>query len=309
MAMRLLGSVALTARSVGGLALGGLSALAWDEDEARLYALSDRGALFHLRPHFEGEHLVSVEALAAFPLRDRDNRALHGPQADAEALVVQGANNGVAGDSVLSVAFERQPRILRFSPEGRFLDETRLPAQWRDSSRYADPNKALESLTWLHGAGFLSGPERPLRGAEDGIVELFSLRGGHWRYPLAPTPQASLVAMEALPDGGLLVLERGYGLMYLPIVIALRRTEIGSEHAGALLAVTTLAVLDSSQGWSVDNFEGLTRHEGLKFFMVSDDNFNELQKTLLVYFSLVSTGAPANSTNWPEHELRQETRD
>ena len=309
MGVRLLGSVALSVRDVDGLALGGLSALAWDQDESRLYALSDRGAVFHLRPHFEGGRLASVAALAAFALRDRENRPLQGPLADAEALVVQGANNGRSGDSVLVVAFERQPRILRFSPDGHFLDTIELPTRWRDSSRYAHPNKALEALTWLPGVGFLSGPERPLKGAEEGVVELFALDGRHWRYPLAPTPAASLVAMEALPDGSLLVLERGHGLMFLPIVIALRHTRLDTRKAGGLLPVTTLAVLDSSQGWSVDNFEGLARHRGLEFFMVSDDNFNDLQRTLLVYFGLTNIGDPTNRTNWPEFELRQETRD
>ncbi len=309
MNIRLLGSVALTTAPIDGLALGGLSALAWDEDESRLYALSDRGALFHLRPQFEGGHLVSVDALAAFALRDHDERPLKGRRADAEALIVERANNGRTGDSVLVVAFERAPRILRFSPDGRFLDSLRLPAELRDKDRYSDPNKALEALTWLPGSGFLTGSEQPLRGAEDGIIELYALDGGRWRYPLADTPEASLVAMEALPDGSLLTLERGHGLMYLPIVIALRHTQIDRKHAGELLPITTLAVLNSSQGWSVDNFEGLTRHTGLRFFMVSDDNFNGLQKTLLVYFGLVSTGDPAIHGNWPEFELRQETSD
>jgi hypothetical protein len=56
----------------------------------------------------------------------------------------------------------------------------------------------------------------------------------------------------------------------------------------------------------VDNFEGLSHHQGLKFFMVSDDNFKALQKTLLVYFELTSTGDPGARDNPPEFELRQQ---
>ncbi len=74
-------------------------------------------------------------------------------------------------------------------------------------------------------------------------------------------------------------------------------------------AVTTLAVLDSSQGWSVDNFEGLARHRGLKFFMVSDNNFSALQKTLLVYFEPTGIGDPGTGGNSSEFELRQENPD
>jgi len=309
MGIRLLGSVELTRTSVAGLALGGLSGLAWDEDEFRLYALSDRGGLFHLRPQLENGRLVGVEVLTAFALRDRRNRVLTGHHADAEAIVLQRGNNGKSADSLLAVSFERDPRIVLFRPDGRYVDSLRLPADLRDVSRYAGPNKALEALTWLPEPGFVTAPERPLTGAEHGTVSLFALDGRSWRYRLLKTPNASLVDMEALPDGSLLMLERGYGLFSLPIVISLRHTRISAHNAGARLPVTTLAVLDTSQGWSIDNFEGLARHRGLRFFMVSDDNFKSLQKTLLVYFELASTGDPGTGSNSSEFELRQEKPD
>jgi hypothetical protein len=305
--IRLLGSVALTPVSMDGLTLGGLSGIAWDEDASRLYALSDRGTLFHLRPTFDGDRLTRVTLLAAYALRDHRNRPLKGAYADAEALVVQHADNGKAGDTVLSVSFERRPRILQFTPEGRYLANLRLPPEMRDPRRYADPNKALEALTWFPRTGFVSGAERPLTGAEAGVVELFALDGRRWRYPLLATPEASLVDLEALPGGDLLTLERGHGLMFVPIVITLRRTRLDFEKDGALLAVETLAVLNSSRGWSVDNFEGLARHRGDRLFMVSDDNFNELQKTLLVYLELTGAGKRDDGGNSLEFELRHKT--
>ena len=140
-------------------------------------------------------------------------------------------------------------------------------------------------------------------------IGLFALDGRSWRYPLRVTPNASLVDMEALPDGRLMMLERGYGLMFFPMIISLRYTRISADNAGERLPVTTLAVLDSSRGWSVDNFEGLARHRGLKFFMVSDDNFNALQKTLLVYFEPTGVGDPGKDGNSSEFELRQENPD
>jgi hypothetical protein len=306
MSIRLLGSVELTRTLVADLPLGGLSALAWDQDESRLYALSDRGKLFHLRPTFEKGTLVRVEALTAFALRDRRGRVLEGRRADAEGLALQRANNGKTGDSLLAVSFERHPRIVRFRPDGRYVEQLELPADLHDISRYADPNKALEALTWLPGLGFLSAPERPLAGTGDGTISLFALDGRSWRYPRLATPNASLVDMQALPDGSSLTLERGHGLMFLPIVISLRHTWVTADNTGQRLPVSTIAILDSSQGWSVDNFEGLSHHQGLKFFMVSDDNFKTLQKTLLVYFELTSTGDPGTRGNPPEFELRQQ---
>ena len=308
MGIRLLGSVELANASIDGLILGGLSGLAWDEDESRLYALSDAGALFHLRPHFDNGHLVRVQLLAAFALRDQHGRALEGLRADAEGLDLRHGNNGKTGDSLIAVSFERHPRIVLFKPDGRHVEALRLPADLDDGERYDSPNKGLESLTWLPGTGFLTAPERPLKGAAEGIVSLFALDGRSWHYPLLATRKASLVDMQALPDGGLLALERGHGLMFLPIVISLHHTRPTADNVGRRLPVTTLAILDSSQGWSVDNFEGLTRHRRGTFFMVSDDNFSALQKTLLVYFEPLNPGDPGNPGNSSEFELHHQIR-
>jgi hypothetical protein len=45
--------------------------------------------------------------------------------------------------------------------------------------------------------------------------------------------------------------------------------------------------LDAGMGHRVDNFEGLSRHRGNHFFMVSDDNDLFVQQTLLLYFELL----------------------
>jgi len=308
--IRLLGSVELApATTSAGLTLGGLSALAWDADESLLYALSDHGALFHLRPHFENGRLARVELLAAFALRDAQNRRLRGRRADAEGLVARHSDNARAGDTLLAVSFERFPRIVLFTPDGRHVESLTLPEALAGEGRYADDNKALESLTWLPHVGYVTAPERPLKASRDGTIGVFALDGSSWRYTLLSIPKASLVDLQALPDGRLLSLERGHGLMFLPIVIALRQTRIGADNRGERLALRTLAVLDSSQGWSVDNFEGLAHHQGLNFFMVSDDNFNALQKTLLVYFELAGGDAAGDQGNSPDYELRQQKPD
>ena len=37
----------------------------------------------------------------------------------------------------------------------------------------------------------------------------------------------------------------------------------------------------------MDNYEGLTRHTGNRYFMISDDNESFMQQTLLVYFEVL----------------------
>ncbi|MDX1432897.1 MAG: esterase-like activity of phytase family protein, partial [Gammaproteobacteria bacterium] len=149
-----------------------------------------------------------------------------------------------------------------------------------------------------------------MRGDPEDLVRLFSVPGGeHWRYRLAATPNASLVALEALPDGDLLSLERGHGLMFLPMIITVRRVHLDWQAPASMATVTTLATLDTSEGFSVDNFEGLCRYRDLEFFMVSDDNFNDLQKTLLVHFALAETGGAAGDGNARDYEPGQKTPD
>jgi len=53
----------------------------------------------------------------------------------------------------------------------------------------------------------------------------------------------------------------------------LRRAQLAIEPSPSVpVAAETLATLDLSDGLAIDNFEGLARHRGNRYFMVSDDN-------------------------------------
>ncbi len=287
MGVRLLGAVALRHVKIDGQLVAELSALAWDQDEGILYAVSDGGRLFHLKPEFDRGVLTGVAGLAGFPLRDEVGKRLRGARADSEGLALENADNGVPGDSVLVIAFERRPRLAKYSPQGRYLGELPLPSRLMSVANYASANKSLESVTRHPDFGWLVAPERAMSGEAPGTVQIWNDRGEFWNYPLRAVPNNSLVSMETLPDGSLLTLERGHGLLYLPIIISVRRTRPPTPGTSAPLQLATLAVFDSSTGWRVDNFEGLTRLDGLKFLLVSDDNENALQRTLLLQIELV----------------------
>src|SRR5438105_6439054 len=59
------GMLQLTPVKIGGLRFSQLSGLAWDDDDEILYAISDKGFLFHLRPVIENDTLVRVTLLKA----------------------------------------------------------------------------------------------------------------------------------------------------------------------------------------------------------------------------------------------------
>ncbi len=116
MQMRLSGTLRIPFQQIDGLKVTELSALAWDEDEQLLYAISDRSTLYHIQVTIEKQRLQKATVLHALKLRDAQGQALLGNQRDSEALLVRKADNGMRGDTALVVAFERQPRILRFYP-------------------------------------------------------------------------------------------------------------------------------------------------------------------------------------------------
>ena len=289
--VRLLGALRLSDAPINGLRLCGLSGLAWDEDAGLLYALSDEGRLFHLRPEFDNQgFLSSVRPVAAYPLRDAADAPLRAPFNDSEGLALRYGENGNPADAELLVSFEAKPRVVHYSPRGEWRGEETLPPLLRDVRNYHDPNQALEAITLDPRWGVLVGSETPMRDDPAGQVRIFTREGRFWNYPLGNAPSSALVDMVMLPDGGLLTLERAFVNPLRPLIISLRRTEPlpAPGTSRTLLKVADVAVFDSSRGWLLDNFEGLTRHRDQRFFMVSDDNCNAWQATLLVYFELKS---------------------
>jgi hypothetical protein len=290
MGIRLLGTLRLPDDKVDGLSLAGMSGLAWDEDEQILYALSDLGHVFHLRPLFEDGRLSDVEVLGAYRLKDVNGRSLVPPWKDSEGLIAINTDNGIKGDSELIVCFEVKQRIRRYIPDGKRLGEYPLPPPLQSIRNFANPNISLEAITLDPRWGVLIAPEWPLRtDSADDELKIYSSDGRYtWRYPLYPAAGSALVAMETLQDGSLLTLERAFVSVTRPLVIALRRTRLTDDHDSPL-QVEDVAVFSTSQDWLLDNFEGLSAHRDHRFFIISDDNRSFLQSTLLVYFELLDT--------------------
>ena len=283
------GALKLEAVEIDGHLLGGLSALSYDADEGVLYALSDGGTVFEMAlQHDESGYLHKVEVRRAFALRDSTGQPLKGRRADSEGLTLRNAANGVPGDSELVVSFERRPRVLRFTAQGKLLGAVALPARLRDTKLYVTSNRGLETLAWHPRLGHLTAIEQPFRGTTDGTVELHALDSGrHWRYPLANEPNAGLTDAVVLDDGSLLTLERGFGLFFVPFISTLRRVPSLPDTDGAILQVETVVRLNTGQGWSLDNFEGLALLDRDRVVIVSDDNRRALQSTLLAQFKLL----------------------
>ncbi|AOM02564.1 esterase-like activity of phytase family protein [Cobetia marina] len=279
------GTLKLPGKWLDGTPVGGLSDIGWDKDESLLYAVSDRGWLHRLRLAFRHGELVGAKALKTYTLRDETDISLQGALSDAEGMQLLKDHNGRRGDTRLVISFEQQPRVEHFLPSGLAISEPATPV----GVRGAAPNNGMEALTLHPEYGLLAGLEATPEGMDEGTTRLFTLDGKQeWRYPLASDTGSSLTAMEMLPDGDILMLERAFSPPY-PLVISLRRAHLGEP--GTTVEVRTLARLSSGEGWSLDNFEGLTHLEGNRFLMVSDDNFSSFQTTLLSCFAVIEPEA------------------
>ncbi len=284
--VRLLGALALPSIKANGQKLAGLSGLAWDADEGVLHAISDQGALFALRPVLQNDRLTGVELVSAAPLMDpRTGKPVRWQRSDAEGLDILNAHNDRKGDTELLISFEGEPRIARYRPDGRFIAEIELPPALRDKSAYRY-NRMLEAVCNHPREGILTAPEGPLA-QDDKQTHLYRVSDGRrWKLPALG---GGISALECLPDGSVLLLERELQLTLMRWRVTLHKLSLPAGlPADAELASETLVELDSLRGLQLDNFEGLTRHRGQRYFMVSDNNTNLLQQTLLVYFEILA---------------------
>jgi len=279
MDIRLLGSLLLS----GPPELTELSGLTWDEDEGILYAVTDRGLLLHLRPVIRDGRLRDLLLLAKYPLLDPRGRPLKGHWRDSEGLAIENGDNRIRGDSRLIISFERHNRIDRYTPSGRHAGTLALPKGLEDPNLYPAFNEGLESVTLHPDYGLISGPEKAV---DDGRIPLFSESGKVWAYE-SLEPDGGIVALETLPNGDILVMERSFSFPMSPMVISLSRFSPGDDTPASGINSRLLARFDSTEGWRTQNFEGLARHRDNRFFMVSDDAGHSLFETQLIYLEIL----------------------
>lgn len=284
--LRFLGMLELPDVTRDSRRLSQLSGLAWDDDDGILYAISDKGSLFHLQPLFEGDILTGVRLLQSLPLRELGSgKPLLGWRIDAEGLDIVNGRNGRRHDAELVISKEGQPQIMRFRPDGYAIGLHPLPAPIDKRESFSGPNKMLEAVCVDSTHGVLTMPEVPLKNEREGYTRIFSVAGLSWFYPSAPGDR--ITAMECLGQGQVIVLQQTYQTPFSPVVLMLRRVLLTPAPAGQPLRPETIVTLDSNKGFQLDNFEGLARHRGNRFFMVSDNNDLFLQRTLLMYFELL----------------------
>lgn len=277
--MRVLGGLEFRGGSAVGLS--GLSAVHLAPD-LTLTLVSDLASHAQARLVLDEGSLrpLGIAGLRTGRLRDGSGTPLRrGYAGDSEALARQ-------PDGTWLVAFERWHRIRAY----RDLDGPGAYVEAPPGIERAPANGGLESLAvlpdgrWLAIAESLPAPDAP------GAVTAWIGGPGAWRR-LAYRPMPGFEPSDAapLPDGGLLVLERYFSIFrgFAGRLVRIPAAALADPSPDAVLEGEELLRLSSPM--PVDNWEGVSvvRHQGrLLVALVSDDNENRLQRSMLLLLEL-----------------------
>ena len=259
-------------------AFGGLSGLSVTAD-GRLTAVTDRGHWFTARiVRDRAGRLVDMTDAAMGPLLDPRGRPVAGEWRDAEAL-----ERLPGGDWLVS--FEGRHRVWRYAAETGGLQGRPAPFPTPKGIAAAPLNGGLEALTPLPDDRILmlaEGLKRPGGSRAGWLV-------GQDIQPLGYRSARDFKPTDAalLPNGDVLVLSRYFKLLG-GFKARLERIPAGTIDGSAVLKGELLARF--APPFTVDNFEGVAvardRDGTTLVYILSDDNFHFLQRTLLLLFRL-----------------------
>jgi hypothetical protein len=256
---------------------GGLSGIELAADGGALWAVSDRG--HWLRAELQRDARGALTGLGAWqagPLLDLGGRPVRDAWVDAESLVR-------APDGALLVSFEQHHRLWRYAPTlAATPREVPVPA----GLRAAPANGGLEAIAALADGRLVLLCED--HAGPDGALRAWIGRPGRYEaFSVVPTEGFVPTDLAPLPGGDLLVLERRFTVL-TGVSIRIRRIPAAELRAGARLVPRE--IFRVRPPLAVDNFEGLAAEQrrGVTYlYLVSDDNFSALQRTLLYQLRLV----------------------
>lgn len=276
--IKILDQKELTYSKIDGKAFSEISDLAYDPRDQKLYMVSDEGKLFIFRATF-AEKITEMKPLSAATVRKKSGKKFRKWQCDTEGLCF-GSKGG------LLISFEGDAKLGLFGEDGRRIKKYKLPRVLRNPDNYRSRNKSLEALALHPRYGALLVAEWPLKRDHKKHQTIYSLSGRKWHFKAEGERKSAVTAIEVMDDGSVLVLERSFISYFDPLVITLKKVYLNGCQ-NRVCKSKVLAKLSSHKGWDVDNFEGLAKVGKHRYVMISDDNDNFLQKTLLIYFEVL----------------------
>jgi hypothetical protein len=273
------GGISMTASPRG---FGGWSDLHVSPDGRALTSISDEGAWFDAAIDYDAQgNLIGLSAARIGQLRGLDGKPIVSKaEADVEGMAR-------LPDGSWLVSFERRHRLWRYAT----LTTTPTPVEGPAEIDRQPANGGIESLTALADGRVIAiseeYTERP--GTVMGWIGTPTAGGGYlWRpFDYATIPDFRPTAITVLPDGSLAALERAFD-MVRGVRCRVMRIDAAQFRPGATIRGEELARLASP--YAVDNLEGIAATRGARgetlLWLISDDNFNRVQRNILLLFEL-----------------------
>jgi hypothetical protein len=275
----------------GGLVLssasrffGGWSGLRLSHDGHRLLTISDHGVWLSGRLTYDGEAPAGVSDAAIAPLREADGTPFPPRQRDTESLEVSG--------DVAWVGAEGTNRIWRFDLAHGIAEARGHPVAAPARMQHGVPrNGGFEALARVpedqpHAGALVVITEKQLDKAGNHVAWLLH-DGTAERFTVKMRDGYAVSDMTFLPDGDIAILERRYRpplSLYMRVRL-LRAVDIAP---GAVLDGPVL--MEASLAEEIDNMEGISAFRAddgtTVLTLMSDDNFNPFERTLLLQFAL-----------------------
>ena len=267
---------------------GGLSGIGFAGTDGKLVMVSDRGNFVSGQLIYDETGApLSLVGVSIEPIQNSKGADL--PRAfarDAEALTVIERTDA---PSVVRVGFENLTRVADFTLENGVptgaAKEVSIP-DWLTGTR---TNESLEAVC-------IAPPASPIAGSTLLLTEgVITGDGAHSGWLLGKNDKGPLSYRSGdstsptdcafLANGDLLVLERGVALVtFSARLVRIKAADVkpGAEMQGE--------VLFEGAGGDLDNMEGIAVHQTpageTRITLISDDNFNDWERNLLLEFSL-----------------------
>ena len=273
------GGISMSANSPN---FGGWSDLHISPDGRRLTSISDEGGWLTATIDYDSNgNLAGLSGGRIGQLRGLDGKPIDSkPEADAEGMAR-------LADGSWLVSFERRHRLWRYET----LTGTPAPVEGPAEIGRQPANGGIEALTALSDGRVIALSEeygqRP--GTAMGWIGTPAAGGSFvWRsFDYATIPDFRPTAITQLPDGSLATLERAFDVVR-GVRCRVMRLDAAQLAPGATVQAEELARLASP--YAVDNLEGIAATRGARgetlLWLMSDDNFNPLQRNLLLLFEL-----------------------
>jgi hypothetical protein len=272
----------LAISNIDGYAFSEISDLAYLKRTHTLYMVSDEGILYLFDAQFD-DKISKLTPIKAVELRKKNGKKFKSWLHDSEGMTLDGKNR-------LLISFEARPKIAWFHKNsqkiGRLIKKYKLPHKLKNPKNYRSKNKELEALAWHKKYGVLCVAEWPLKKYDKKLQTIYSLNGKEWHFRAESEAKSAVTAIEVMDDGNILVLERSYTRLLSPFIVTLKKVYLNSCKNG-ICKSKVLLKMNSHRGWAVDNFEGLCRVGKNRYIMISDDNDNFYQKTIMIYFEVI----------------------